>query len=477
MLKKLLNVFIVVCLVSISYAWQTSSTGTFIAETTRFDSQSYSLLSCGSGETIIAWQDGRGDYWNIFAQKLNSEGSTLWNSTGVAISTSAGDQYYPVMTGDGAGGAIIAWFDCRYTNSSDVTEIFAQRIDTNGNVLWAENGLAICTVTNDQSNPVITSDGVGGAIICWHDKRNGNYDIYAQRVNGDGAVLWAESGVAVNTSDDTQWWPTIASDGNNGAIIAWTDNRHFSTSSSDIYTQRIDGNGNLLWSETGVAVCIAVDDQSSVVMASDDAGGVILSWPDKRSGNYDVYAQRVNSVGSTLWTSDGVPICTAEHEQPSPVITSDGANGAIIAWGDKRLDPGNFLNNVYAQRVNGEGSTLWTLDGVAICTVAYQNSPVITGDGNGGAIIGWYDARGDNDLDIYAQKINSSGVLIWVTDGIPVCMGNSYQWYPVITSDGNGGAVFAWLDMTGSWPYNIRMQQVDGGGIVPVELSQFEVIY
>jgi hypothetical protein len=36
-------------------------------------------------------------------------------------------------------------------------------------------------------------DGSGGAVIAWQDTRNGNNDIYAQRVSASGSGVWEES--------------------------------------------------------------------------------------------------------------------------------------------------------------------------------------------------------------------------------------------------------------------------------------------
>src|SRR5258708_5548924 len=47
-------------------------------------------------------------------------------------------------------------------------------------------GAALCCTVNDQSNPAITSDGAGGAIVAWQDLRGGNFDIYAQRIESFG---------------------------------------------------------------------------------------------------------------------------------------------------------------------------------------------------------------------------------------------------------------------------------------------------
>ena len=69
------------------------------------------------------------------------------------------------------------------------TDIFVQRIDSTGLPKWTANGVAICTEASDQSVPALAEDGNGGAIIVWKDARNGNSDIYAQRINSLGIVL------------------------------------------------------------------------------------------------------------------------------------------------------------------------------------------------------------------------------------------------------------------------------------------------
>jgi len=100
----------------------------------------------------------------------------------------------------------------------------------------------LCTATGDQFYPTIVSDGAGGVIVTWMDYRNGNYDIYAQRISATGAVQWLASGVALCTATGTQQYPTIVSDGGSGAIVTWYDNR---SGNYDIYAQRVQANGQL----------------------------------------------------------------------------------------------------------------------------------------------------------------------------------------------------------------------------------------
>ncbi len=90
-------------------------------------------------------------------------------------------------------------------------------------------------------------------------------------------------------------------------------------------------NGNL-------PISVAVAEQLNPVVIPDGSGGTIIAWEDTRGGTQDIYAQRVSAAGITLWTADGLPICTATNEQARPVLISDGSGGAIIAWQDVRTN-------------------------------------------------------------------------------------------------------------------------------------------
>ena len=160
---------------------------------------------------------------------------------------------------------------------------------------------------------------------------------------------------------------------------------------------------------TGMAVCAAANDQVSIRMIADGTGGVILVWQDRRAGsNYDIYAQRLDAAGQTLWTAGGLAVCTAANDQSTPALASDGAGGAIFTWYDYRSSP---FPDIYAQRIDAAGSPQWTANGVPICTASWEQfDPVPASDGAGGAIITWYDYRNGATSDIFAQRVNTSGL-------------------------------------------------------------------
>src|SRR3989442_10862878 len=80
-----------------------------------------------------------------------------------------------------AGGAIVTWYDFRSGNS----DIYAQHVLASGVVdpAWTANGTLLCNAECNQFSPTIVADGAGGAIVTWFDYRSvTNYDIYAHHV-------------------------------------------------------------------------------------------------------------------------------------------------------------------------------------------------------------------------------------------------------------------------------------------------------
>ncbi|MBW1985531.1 MAG: hypothetical protein JRI53_12490 [Deltaproteobacteria bacterium] len=419
-----------------------------------YDQRYPKICSDGAGGAIITWEDERsGTFGDIYVQLVNSTGDVKWVLNGVAISTYNKSQGAPQISSDGVGGAVITWHDKRNGINPD---IYAQRINSTGDVKWIVNGTAISTADDDQVVPQICSDEAGGAIIIWNDYRSGaNYDIYAQRINSSGNVKWITNGTAICIEGGDQYFPQICSDGAGGAIIVWEDLRG---SDSDIYAQYINSTGHVKWNSNGRAICTANNTQWYTQICSDGAGGVIITWADYRNGtNFDIFAQRVDSTGNVKWSANGTVICEANGDQETPQICSDGAGGALITWEDLRSGSNG---DIYAQRINSTGNVKWTANGVAICTINDdQDAPQICSDGNGGAIITWEDLRSVWE-DIYAQRINSTGHMKWASDGVVICNAGYAQRQPQICVGENRSTIITWFDKRNGAHYDIYAQLI-----------------
>src|SRR5262245_39937120 len=429
---------------------------------TATNNQTYPLaVSDGAGGVIVTWTDSRPGIGspNVNAQRIDAAGNPVWAMDGIVICAAAGAQTVSGIVSDGAGGVIIAWSDARAGN----WDIYAQRVNSAGVTQWAANGVALCTNLSDQLNPTMTSDGAGGAILAWQDYRGGaSSDIYVRRINSSGTPQWGADGVGVCTAAGNQGVAGIVPDGSGGAILAWDDQRI--GGNFDVYARRVYATGMVVWTSNGVLLSSAPNGQLSPTIASDATGGAIIAWVDGRSGtSNDIYAQRISSGGGISWTTDGIAIVTGAGDQLSPFLLSDGAGGAFIAWTDAR----SGVSDIYARRISSGGSALWTPNGVAVCTATGdQKTPQIVSDGAGGVIIGWTDDRSPND-DIYAQRVNATGVPQWAANGGALSTAGGNQFFPAgaanLVSDGASGASAVWPDQRGGND-DVYAQQINRSG-------------
>jgi uncharacterized repeat protein (TIGR02543 family) len=226
--------------------------------------------------------------------------------------------------------------------------------------------------------PHIVKDGWGGAIVTGGPAISGG--IYTQRLNSNGDVnaAWPAGG-ALQTLTSRKNAQTMA-DPKGGVFVVWQDYRNDPSGLiADIYIQRIDANGSIHagWPATGLAVCTAANDQSSPQLVTDGGDGAIVVWQDKRSGtSYDIYAQYIDGDnGIVKWAINGVPVSTGTVDKRAPQLVGDGLGGAIIAWQDYGKDTVNTppTADIYAQRIDSKGAKLWAAD-VTVSQAANVNT-------------------------------------------------------------------------------------------------------
>ncbi len=389
---------------------------------------------------ICVWDDNRNSLvssTDIFAQRIKSNGIEKWNTNGIAICTASGIQKSNNITSGGSdGSSIITWEDGRNGNY----DIYAQKIDSSGNLLWGVNGVIVCNALNNQKNPKIVSDALGGAIIVWEDSANFYFDIYAQRISSAGIPQWTTNGVSICNSPNQQQNPTLDLDGLGGAIITWQDKR--SNVDYDIYAQKINANGITNWALNGVIICNAVNTQNNPRIEPDGLNGAIIAWVDKRNAIHnDIYTQRINASGLVQWVTNGVATCTALNNQSAIDLKYLGTAGVLCTWKDDRISS----TQIYTQLIDLNGVAQLTSNGIKLSNGLKAINPNTVKDAMGGAIIAWQDSSASG-WDIKSQKLNASGVSQWPSGGALVSNAVYDQVATTLIGDGTGGAIYIWED-------------------------------
>jgi hypothetical protein len=394
------------------------------------------IVTDDAGGAIVAWTDQRISGSDVYAQRIDSEGHAKWSVDGVPVFEGAGFQTLIWAVPDGADGAVILW-------ANDSFEaLFAQRIDGNGELLWAAGGVDVGVPPGNKDCFRAVPDGSGGALFLWLDRRSGNWDVYAQRIDGAGSVRWAANGVPVCANTSDQALLRAVADGAGGAFVAWCDRRD---GKNNVYAQRMAGDGSLAWDPDGIAVCSYDSGRDLPNIIADGSGGAIVAWRDYRVVENAIYAQKLDASGFRMWSQEGELVYVGDT-QFFPEMTSDGARGAVIVW--IAWDGGSIP--FVAQRLDANGAPMWATEGVTIGAAngyePWLPMPIaLVPDGVGGCIVGWMRYI-EEATDIYVQHAMTDGSLEYGSDGMPLCAAPNNQRRPFGVSDGGGGAIITWWD-------------------------------
>lgn len=375
------------------------------------------IVSDSSGGAVMTWSGYPSEPdWELppgqrpieyltHVTRVDTNGNIVWQKEVMGVDH---------MISDGAGGVLIA------TDESHEEGILSLvKIDSEGNFPWAEEGASIrCEGYCDHTLGLV-SDANGGAIIIWQERKGEPGErvsqIFAQKIDAEGSLPWGQVGVLLYTTPEGVFSeePKVISDSSGGAIAIWMqvpEGRIEEGSPrallNDIYVQRVDTGGNVLWTPNGVPLNAYEGGgfPHNLLVVSDDAGGaIIFLWGG--------YAQKIGTGGNTEWQPGGVEVITSSL--PSNAI-SDGSGGVIVTFGHK--ESGSKKSVLYVQKIDATGVTVWPGTGTL---VTEQGTHDIVYDGQGGAIIAWGSGKSTFSSEkSYVQRVSAEGKLLWGDEGI-----------------------------------------------------------
>jgi hypothetical protein len=209
---------------------------------------------------------------------------------------------------------------------------------------WPVDGLPVCTEEGTQTGLQAVPDDMRGLFLVWMDYRDGQSRLYAQHVDGDGNVLWAENGVPLGDGDGAQSAACISTDGAGEPWIVWQE-------ASGIYVEHLDAAGNPAFIDSGGLNAFTADNRDPVCSA-DGTGGIMLAWiSEDAGGDAGVWVFRINAGGMwdfpQSWIRIGTDVAPdarlsyAANASPGDGILLgwEGVHGAYVQWVDASLTP------------------------------------------------------------------------------------------------------------------------------------------
>lgn len=383
--------------------------GVMVTDSSHLQAHRYFLVDDLAGGVIIVFDDSffkQGEsYSRASAQRINSTGQRLWGKNGIAVAPQENSRSLDLVAAcsDGNSGCYVFW---GVFHDRQHIDLMAQHLDNGGNFMWDSAGVKISNQFVSYESPVpclAVDDEVGGTICLYYDSTGAKL----LRMDAQGRFLWGES----KSISPLGWWPNIRKDGEGGIIIA----HYYEIYSEEsglrgiVGAQRINKDGNVLWDPKGVVITELADYNTfAPTLAIDQSINSYIVWKDRRSGDQDVYAQRLNPNGEPQWQKDGIKVSqfnsTKDIHNTDIVLAPDYS--IIVVWRNW-IQEGDVLS-LRAQRIDDKGNYLWSKD--VIVTNRERNSDYkVASDGNGGAIVCWYETP--PEIGIYAQQINYQGEL------------------------------------------------------------------
>jgi len=274
--------------------------------------------------------------------------------------------------------------------------------------------LAICDRTGDQVQPKIQPTADGGCYISWFDNSAGGYDVYLQRLDAAGNEQWTHNGLLQadrSFSSTEDYGLDIDTAGN--ALLAFRDDRFGPTL---ITAVKISPDGTKLWGANGVQLTSGEDVHAPKITGTTD-GNVVVAWTHDGS----VKLQKLDGSGTPQW---GTGVLFSDPGTGSfgfSDLHASDSGSVIVSWvryGAQFYDP----KHLWAQKVSSSGSTMWNTPGPHVIvfdggSLQFGNFPTFVTDGSGGAVFSWYDV---SPLQCFAQRILADGSEAFAHNGIPV---------------------------------------------------------
>ncbi len=287
-----------------------------LAEASRGQAPSDMVASGSGSDFILLWV--RSETTNMVTsrkglkiQKWDDTDSPVWNG-GVAIdvyassaSPSRGIQsgYFPALVADGAGGAVMAWYDTGADRNA-----WLQHYTSAGVAKFAVNGFAASTTTSATEFRLSASVAYRSRVglddyMIVYERSNPAQSLYglgAQLILENGVRQWGGAGVEINPIAGNHCSFVNANPaGPNDYAATWLQYLG-ANGPMEIRSTRLDLNtGAPVWSPAQLGVSTnAINKTRLGVIKSATSDMLIAAWADGASGSADILAQNINVDGT-----------------------------------------------------------------------------------------------------------------------------------------------------------------------------------
>ena len=253
------------------------------------------LARTPDGGFVVVWNasaDGSGA--GISARRFDAQGTAL--AAAFVVNTyTTGDQEYPDVAVDASGNFVVVWIDQVPGRDGSGTALFGQRFSAAGVRRGAEFRVNTYT-TGDVRGASVSAAPGGEFVVVWTSQADGTlFGVSGRRFDAAGDAIGDEFQVnAYTTGVQITMFDSIAHDAQGNFVVAW-----WGLPGPDVFAQRFDAAAVRRGQEFRVNASTApTQSQVRSVIASDEAGNLVVTWDDAISdaGGGGVFGRRVGGL-------------------------------------------------------------------------------------------------------------------------------------------------------------------------------------
>lgn len=404
------------------------------------------IALCPNGDYYFGYFSLESGNYNVRLQRLDNQGNILWANNGLLISDHPSMSWLTdwEMEADHENHAILSWQDIRLGGANNTV---AYRISPEGDFVWGADGIQLSNSDAFDVSPKIAITSSNNAVFAWQ----ADNVIIMQKISPSGEKLWGENGITL-THTNNLTWPQLMPVGNDEVIMkyfidsgpAWSPTRH-------IYAQRFDANGAAVWSAPAV-----ISNAGSVQawlqilpMINDGNDGFYISWHDYRiSGTAATsWLQHINSQGQAVFQANGVQLSNLDGANQFYTALAKPANdpNVYVYWNEVNGDQN--LWGIFGQKIAPDGSILWGNSGKEIFPVTSQALlPQEAFSIENDVVLVYEHYYNGTQTSLRAVRLNNEGAFVWQPSELLVSTAESNKVHLDIAAFDGKQWVLTWED-------------------------------
>lgn len=391
-----------------------------------------------SGNSIVLWKGyDKKKNSDLYLQKLTKNGLRLWTNDGIQLTESKIEKVDYSLRVDSRGYSHTSYIT---KNSAALNKFSVRyyRLTPGGKILSDSLKGVLYNSNNMISETEIIPDNKGGSYIFWLENQNQKTMLLAQFVDSTGSKKWGSKPLIISKKGNNVLNYSVGKLGKAVYTAITYQGTH-----KIIYQNLVSDQGKLLWGSDGKLLTYQKGNQINPQFAFVDSS-VVVSWTNEFEKIKDVFVQRFDVNGNSMWGNNGKRIINIKGNQFGQRIVYDQNNGVVLAWIDKREN--NPDANLYIQKIDLSGNFVWDSSGVMISSSKNMEKSYLNliPDGEGGAVAVFKGSL-DNRNDIYGQKIFSTGTYASQILGFTTqVLGDSVKifWYAANENEGTTYSIY-----------------------------------